>query len=94
MHVDGDGDGVDDGDVGCDRDGGVDAGCHGAGVRVGVEMVMRTGVEREVDIKTRVIMGMHMRMENGGENGDGDGASDEEGCGDGDEEVGWGWERG
>ena len=65
MHVDGDGDGVDDGDVGCDRDGGVDAGCHGAGMRVGVEMVMRTGVEREVDIKPRVIMGMHMRMEKG-----------------------------
>ena len=51
-------------------------------------------MEREVDIKTRVIMGMHMRMEKGGENGDGDGASDEKGCGDGDEEVGCGRERG
>ena len=45
MHADGDGDGVDDGDVGCDRDGGVDAGCHGAGMKLGVEMVMGTGVE-------------------------------------------------
>ena len=43
MHADGDGDGVDDEDVGCDRGGGVDAGCHGAGMRVGVKMVMRTG---------------------------------------------------
>ena len=94
MHADGDGDGVDDEDVGCDRGGGVDAGCHRAGMRVGVKMVMRTGWNERVDIKTRVIMGMHMRMEKGGENGDGDGASDEKGCGDGDEEVGCGRERG